>query len=127
MNHENTNISDSDRIMMSRLTAMVRAIRAGSVQMLCGNQQTNRRCEIFGDHCAGCYAAHAHVKTEHEPGVEQHVADVQHQLQQQGGARLAQSNEPAEQGIVGKRCRCGPDANIKVTLRQLLNPFACFQ
>jgi hypothetical protein len=80
----------------------------------CRDQNANGGSEVFCDHRARGYSAHTHVQPEHEPGIEQHIADVEHQLQHQSNACLAHTDEPAEQGIVGERRWCGINANVEI-------------
>ena len=82
--------------------------------------------QVLGDHRSQRHALHAPVESEHEQQVQQHVADVQDQLQYKCGAGIVEADEDAGKRIYAKHGGSAPDTNDGISGGEFLDLGAAF-
>ena len=79
-----------------------------------GEYQPNGNAPVFGNDGGRRDPRDLPVEHNHKQQVENDVDAVGEQHNDQRYARVLQADEPANERIACERCRCAPDANLKV-------------
>jgi len=82
-----------------------------------GDGEAHHQPEAFCQHRGIGGAGDAVAENEHKKHGRRHVDDVDDDLQQQGGSRAGDADQPAEHGKVGERAWCRPHPHEEVGLR----------